>query len=103
MTMAYILKPNSGALFKNRDRSNSKAPDARGYTVVEIDGELHHLELSAWNHESARAGKWLALTEKLKPQERPSAKESAQGVDTNSGDAVGAGQQQADKEDQEIF
>jgi hypothetical protein len=64
--MAWTTKPGTGALFRNREKKNDRQPNLKGEAVVEIAGQLHTLELAAWSKESERAGKWLALTVKLK-------------------------------------
>jgi hypothetical protein len=65
--MAFEKKPGTGALFRNRDRDdNDRAPNLKGYALVEINGEPYELDIGAWTRESERAGKWLSLRVKLK-------------------------------------
>jgi hypothetical protein len=69
--MAYEQRPNSGQLFKNRERKNPNAPNLKGTGLLELeDGSLVELELAAWTKESPKAGKWLSLTIKLKDATR---------------------------------
>jgi hypothetical protein len=46
--MPYERRPNSGALFRNRDKGNNpKAPHLKGDALVEIEGQLCELDLAA--------------------------------------------------------
>jgi hypothetical protein len=61
--MAYEQRPNSGQLFKNRERKNEKHPNLKGTGLLELaDGTLVQLEIAAWTKESPNAGRWLSLT-----------------------------------------
>ena len=65
--MPFEQRPNSGSLFKNRERKNDKAPNLKSTGLLELeDGSLIELELAAWTKESQKAGKWLSLTIRLK-------------------------------------
>jgi hypothetical protein len=88
--MPYEHRPNSGSLFKNRDRNNNeRAPNLKGSGLIEIDGRTYELDLAAWTRESAKAGKWLSLSISLKQprvasQKRPNAADLAAGVDVDA-------------------
>jgi hypothetical protein len=70
--MPYEHRPNSGSLFKNRNKGdNEKAPNLKGTALLELpDGTTVELDIAAWTRESEHAGKWLSLSVKLK-QQRP--------------------------------
>jgi len=64
--MAYDNR-NSGVLFKNTKRGdNPKAPTLKGTGHVTIGGVDYELDIAAWTHESAKAGKFLSLAIKLR-------------------------------------
>jgi uncharacterized protein (DUF736 family) len=66
----------SGALFRNDQKGNDKAPNSRGYVII---GGVEY-ELSGWTRESDKAGRWVSLAVKRK----------------DDAPAVGGGQQQFD-------
>ena len=76
--MPYEQRPNSGQLFKNRDRKNDKAPNLKGAGLLELeDGSLVELDIGGWTRESEKAGKWISLSIKLKGAARQSAANGA--------------------------
>jgi hypothetical protein len=64
--MAFEQRPNSGTLFKNRDKKEPKHPDLKGDGLIEIAGTLYPVEIGAWTKETPKAGKFLSLSLKLK-------------------------------------
>lgn len=81
--------PNSGAIFRNRDKSNDRAPDWRG--DVELDAELLKsliavakarqpikLSIAGWEKEGNKAGTFISVKvemprAKAAPEARPKA------------------------------
>ena len=60
-------RPGQGALFKNRDRKNDRAPNLKGDALLQLEtGELVEVEVAAWTKESEKAGRWLSLSVKPK-------------------------------------
>jgi hypothetical protein len=85
-------RPNTGALFSNRDRAkNPKAPNSRGNLLIEIGDQLVELELSGWSKQSDKAGRLISLSAKL-ISVRPSARQPADDRDLDAalGNARGA-------------
>jgi hypothetical protein len=65
--MAYETKPNSGAMFRAKDRKNENWPEFEGSAV--IDGQEYWL--SAWvNKAKSDGSKYFSL--KFKPKTPPS-------------------------------
>jgi hypothetical protein len=66
--MPFENKPNTGALFKNRDKGNNeKAPNLKGTALLQLaDGSTVELDIAGWARESEKAGRWLSLSVKLK-------------------------------------
>ena len=63
----FTQRPNSGALFVNKQRGdNAKAPNLKGTGTIEIGGVTYHLDIAAWTRESPKAGRWLSLSIRLK-------------------------------------
>lgn len=61
--MAYELREGQGSLFRNENRANDKAPNARGEAL--IGGVVY--EIAAWTKEG-RKGKFQSLS--IKPKEQ---------------------------------
>lgn len=60
--MAFELREGQGSLFRNENRTNDKAPNARGEAL--IGGVVY--EIAAWTKEG-RKGKFQSLS--IKPKE----------------------------------
>jgi hypothetical protein len=76
--MPFEQRPGTGALFKNRHHDNPNAPTLKGNGLLQLDnGRVVEVELAAWTKESAKAGRWLSLTIKLKGERRPNAQDLA--------------------------
>jgi uncharacterized protein (DUF736 family) len=90
--MNYQQKPNTGTLFQNTSKQSDKHPDRRGQIhlsreflekMLEQDGELVVMDISAWENTSAKGVEYLGLSiqapyvkpnksePKPKPQEQP--------------------------------
>jgi hypothetical protein len=54
--MAYEQRPGSGSLFKNRNRDKDTSPNLVGAALLELEGKLVEVGLSAWTKESPKAG-----------------------------------------------
>jgi hypothetical protein len=67
ITIGFEQRPNSGQLFKNRERKNDNAPNLTGTALLQLaDGELVQLELAAWTRETRTGDKFLSLS--IKPK-----------------------------------
>ena len=53
----YVIKENSGTLFKNNKKDNDNAPDYTG--KVNVHG--HTLKIAAWVNTSKKGNKYLSL------------------------------------------
>jgi len=69
--MDYIPKPNTGSLFNVKEKRNPNWPDIRGdifisrdllENVLQQDGDLIKIALSAWRKESKTGTKYLSLS-----------------------------------------
>jgi hypothetical protein len=69
--MDYVPKPNTGSLFNVKEKRNSNWPDIRGdifisrellENVLQQDGDLVKISLSAWRKESKTGTKYLSLS-----------------------------------------
>jgi len=90
--MSYQQKPNTGTLFQNNSKQSDKHPDRRGQIhlsreflekMLEQDGELVVMDISAWENTSAKGVEYLGLSiqapyvkpnksePKPQPQEQP--------------------------------
>jgi len=78
--MAYEQRDNSGSLFKNDKKTESKHPDYRGDAMV--DGESYWI--SAWLKEGKSGTKFLSLAFNLK-DEHGSQKSKAGSGDEDDG------------------
>ena len=68
--MAYETRPNTGSLFKNKNKETEKHPNMTGKALV--DGVWYWV--SAWTKQSDNVGGWQSLSfTKMedKPQETP--------------------------------
>lgn len=71
--MAFEQKPNTGSLFKAKDRATDRHPEYSG--SFNIDGREYWL--AAWVKESAQGTKYFSLAVKpkdAKPEAKPAAK-----------------------------
>ena len=69
--MAYEPKPNSGALFKTKEKRNDKAPDMYGSVDIEADylqqliseanGGLVKVKINAWKNTSTNGSAFLGI------------------------------------------
>lgn len=66
--MAFEMKPNSGALFKNARKEQDSHPDYTGTCVV--NGEA--MDISAWIKEAKSGTKYMSLSFKP-PRQREAA------------------------------
>lgn len=69
--MDYTPKPNSGTLFNVKEKRNPNWPDIRGdifvsrellESVMQQDGDLIKIALSAWRKEAKTGTKYLSLS-----------------------------------------
>lgn len=69
--MDYTPKPNSGSLFNVKEKRNPNWPDIRGdifvsrellENVLQQDGDLIKIALSAWRKEAKTGTKYLSLS-----------------------------------------
>ena len=69
--MSYQQKPNTGTLFQNNSKQSDKHPDRRGQIhlsreflekMLEQDGELVVMDISAWENTSAKGVEYLGLS-----------------------------------------
>jgi uncharacterized protein (DUF736 family) len=67
MTMAFEQRENSGALFRNNDKTEESQPDYRGN--INIDGTEYWL--SAWLKTSKAGMKYMSLSIKPKNAAKP--------------------------------
>jgi hypothetical protein len=67
----YIPKPNSGSLFNVKEKRNPNWPDIRGEifvsrdlleTVMQQQGDLIKMSISAWRKEAKTGNKYLSLS-----------------------------------------
>lgn len=56
--MAYENKPNTGAMFKNENKTTDKHPDYTG-TWYDKDGVRHNMAM--WLNESANGKKYMSM------------------------------------------
>ncbi len=68
---------NSGALFKNAQKGNDRAPDYRG--ELKVAGELH--EIAAWLKVSKSGTKYMSLSVKPKEAQAPKPAKQETGFD----------------------
>ena len=69
--MAFEPKPNSGVLFKTKEKKNEKAPDMYGSIEIEPDylqhlisesnGGLVKVKINAWKNTSTSGSSYLGL------------------------------------------
>lgn len=71
--MAFEPRENTFVLFKNRHRSNPKAPAMTGSANIVIDGVKYEFEIAGWARETEKAGKFLSGTIRLIPDEHDAA------------------------------
>jgi hypothetical protein len=64
--MAFELRANGGTLFANKERNHPQAPDWTGTALVELDGQMVELRLTAWTKHSEKAGEFLSLNVRIK-------------------------------------
>ena len=84
--MTYQQKPNTGTLFHNTSKQSEKHPDRRGQIhlsreflekMMEQDGELVVMDISAWENTSAKGVEYLSLgiqapyVKQAKPEPKP--------------------------------
>lgn len=84
--MTYQQKPNTGTLFHNTGKQSEKHPDRRGQIhlsreflekMMEQDGELVVMDISAWENTSAKGVEYLSLgiqapyVKQAKPEPKP--------------------------------
>jgi hypothetical protein len=84
--MSYQQKPNTGTLFHNTGKQSEKHPDRRGQIhlsreflekMMEQDGELVVMDISAWENTSAKGVEYLSLgiqapyVKQAKPEPKP--------------------------------
>ena len=91
--MNYQQKPNTGTLFTNHNKQSDKHPDRRGQIhlsreflekMLEQDGELVVMDISAWENTSAKGAEYLGLSiqapyvKQPKPEPKPEPKSQEQ-------------------------
>ena len=60
--MAYEPNPGQGFLFPNKDRTNDKQPNAKGYVIAHRDiREGERLDLAAWTKEDRNGNRYQSL------------------------------------------
>lgn len=68
--MAYVPKPNTGTLFNVKEKRGNNWPDIRGdifasrdllKSLLNQDGDLIKISVSAWRKESEKGTKFLSL------------------------------------------
>lgn len=84
--MSYQQKPNTGTLFHNTSKQSEKHPDRRGQIhlsreflekMMEQEGELVVMDISAYDNISAKGVEWLSLgiqapyVKQAKPEPKP--------------------------------
>jgi hypothetical protein len=79
--MAYTLREGQGSLFRNDQRGNERAPNARGEILIE--GVLY--EISSWTKEGSK-GKFQSLQAKRKEARTSQPRDNARPVERNSYD-----------------
>jgi uncharacterized protein (DUF736 family) len=80
--MAFEQKPNSGALFKNKDKKSPNHPDMRGdlhldktFLIQQMDkssGPLVKIAVSGWQKTAASGAEYMSLAASepyVKPEE----------------------------------
>ena len=80
--MAFEQKPNSGSLFKNKDKTEDTQPDYNG--SFNIDGVEYWI--NAWVRDSKTGQKYFSLSVKPKAQGRklpPAQHEVPRGMDND--------------------
>ena len=66
--MAYEIKDGQGSLFRNKKKTNERAPDMNG--DVKLDGKMYRI--AGWTRTTQTGDKWLSLS--IQPKEdRPDA------------------------------
>lgn len=91
--MSYQQKPNTGTLFHNTSKQSEKHPDRRGQIhlsreflekMMEQEGELVVMDISAWENTSAKGVEYLSLgiqapyVKQAKPEPKPEPKPQEQ-------------------------
>lgn len=84
--MTYQQKPNTGTLFHNTSKQSEKHPDRRGQIhlsreflekMMQQEGELIVMDISAYDNISAKGVEWLSLgiqapyVKQAKPEPKP--------------------------------
>jgi hypothetical protein len=84
--MSYQQKPNTGTLFHNTSKQSEKHPDRRGQIhlsreflekMMQQEGELIVMDISAYDNISAKGVEWLSLgiqapyVKQAKPEPKP--------------------------------
>lgn len=84
--MTYQQKPNTGTLFHNTSKQSDKHPDRRGQIhlsreflekMMQQEGELIVMDISAYDNISAKGVEWLSLgiqapyVKQAKPEPKP--------------------------------
>jgi hypothetical protein len=62
--MPWEAKPNRGVLWRNNKHvDGDKLPSLKGEGLLELpDGSMVTVDIAAWENETPRAGKFLALS-----------------------------------------